>query len=123
MRVRPVRFACVVLGLVPLSLSAAQEGSSAPRMVRPGWYARSELLNNPTASERAIIERTLTAAEQLVWSSPGYGQPRGFEVTPHWAGSGAPAPGGLRSYSEQIEAFVTIGRDRLEGEDRAHEVG
>jgi hypothetical protein len=106
MPVRLVRFACVALSLVPLSLAAAQESSRAPRMVRPGWYARSERLNSPTPSERAIIVRNLTAAERLVWSSPGYGQPRGFEVTPHWAGSGAAPPGGLRSYSVQIGVHV-----------------
>ena len=106
MPVRLVRFACVALSLVPLSLAAAQESSPAPRIVRPGWYARSERLNSPTASERAIIDRNLTVAERLVWSSPGYGQPRGFEVSPHWAGSGAALRGGLRSYSVQIGIHV-----------------
>ena len=103
---RLVRLACVALSLVLPSLAAAQARSAAPRMVRPGWYVRSERLNNPTASERAIIERNLTAAERLVWSSPGYGQPRGFEVSPHWAGTGAPLPGGSRSYSVQIGVHV-----------------
>jgi len=87
-------------------LIAQGDLSPPPPQERPGWYGRTERLNNPTASERAIIDRNLTAAERLITSTTGYAQPRGFEGRPHWASSPPQVAGGLRTYSVQIGVFV-----------------
>jgi len=103
---RLVLFASLVASLIPLPAGVAQDLTPPPPQVRPGWYARTQALNDPPASERAIIDRNLTAAERLITSTTGYARPRGFEGRPHWASSPPTVPGGLRTYWAQVLVYV-----------------
>lgn len=109
MQPRLVSLASVALvaGLIPLSAGTAQSASSSqPPRLKPGWYVRSHYLNDPPAALRAIFERNLTAAEQLITSTSAYARPAGFEAQAHWVAQPRALPGGLRTYWVQIQPYV-----------------
>ena len=106
----PLRLALVAslaANLIPLHSAVIQgQLTSPPPQVTPGWYARTQQLNDPPRGDRAIMERNLAAAERLITSTTGYARPRGFEGRPHWASSSPAVPGGLRTYSTQVLVYV-----------------
>lgn len=101
----PLVVACL-LAVVTLQRAPAQNSSSPPPQIRPGWYARTHFLNGIPARDRAIIDRNLTVAERLLATTTGYANPRGFEVKAHWASSSPRTPASLRTYRASLNTFV-----------------
>lgn len=80
----------VALAAVALATSSLNAQACPPNEVTE-WRTRGFRGDRPTAAERASIQSTLSAAEEIARKT-AYGRPRGFTVTPTWQyGDEAPA--------------------------------
>ena len=101
-----LRVVACLLVVVPCHGAPAQDVSSAPPQIRPGWYPRTHFLQDIPARDRAIIDQNLAVAERLLAATPGYARPRGFEVKAHWASSTPANPTTVRTYGVSMRTYV-----------------
>jgi len=96
-----------LIAVAPSHGAIAQDFSAPPPQIRPGWYPRTQVfLNEIPARDRAIIDRNLAVAEQLLSATTGYAQPRGFEVKAHWWSESPASPTALRKYAVAMRTYV-----------------
>ena len=98
--------AACLLAVTPSRGALAQDLSAPPPQIRPGWYARTHFLQDIPARDRAIIDQNLTVAERLLAATPGYANPRGFEVKAHWTSETPVNAATLRTYGVAMRTYV-----------------